>query len=306
MDQQPDQPERPGPTVSEAMIAAAARVAADVGADAIVVSGNSVPSLDALSSLLDKRRRLIVASSLPGQIEAAGRLTRHVLEIPSVQLSRQDQVKMAMLLAFSHRMIQPGQRFVFLTGVAGRPLDTLGVMQVGEESELFQTVDQPQLTEHIRRIVFRRVLTLALELASEGREGKPVGAIFVIGDDKEVQRLSQQNILNPVQGYPEKQRNILDDRMAQTIKEFSTIDGAFVIRGNGVVVSAGTTLRPNISGQPLPQGLGARHAAAAAITASTQSIAVTLSESDGTVRVWRRGQMITEIEKAKPLAAGRE
>jgi DNA integrity scanning protein DisA with diadenylate cyclase activity len=207
-----------------------------------------------------------------------------------------------MLLAFSQRMLKAQQSLVFITGVQGRPLDTLGVMQVGEESELFQTVDQPELTEHIRRIVFRRVLTLSLELAAEGREGKPVGALFVIGDDKEVLRLSDQNILNPVAGYPEKQRNILDERMAQTIKEFSTIDGAFVVRGNGVIVSAGTTLRPILSGQPLPQGLGARHAAAAAITASTQSIAITLSESDGTVRVWRRGEMITEIEKSRAPA----
>ncbi len=53
-----------------------------------------------------------------------------------------------------------------------------------------------------------------------------------------------------------------------------------------------------MAGEQLPQGLGARHAAAAAITASTKSISVSLSESTGTVRVWRRGAMITEIEKS--------
>ena len=54
----------------------------------------------------------------------------------------------------------------------------------------------------------------------------------------------------------------------------------------------------------LKQGLGSRHAAAAGITASTKSVAITLSESTGEVRVWRRGQLITEIEKAPRHAAG--
>jgi DNA integrity scanning protein DisA with diadenylate cyclase activity len=86
--------------------------------------------------------------------------------------------------------------------------------------------------------------------------------------------------------------------MDETVKEIAKLDGAFIIKGNGVIVSACATLRPAIAGNELPQGLGARHAAAAAITASTKSIAVTLSQSTGDVRIWRRGTMITEIEKA--------
>ena len=171
-------------------------------------------------------------------------------------------------------------------------------MTVGKEFEIFQTVDQPKLTEHIKRVVFQQVLTIALELAQQGREGKPVGALLVVGDDKEVQKYCQQNIINPFRGYTEKERNILNDVIKETVKEFCTIDGAFVIKGNGVIVSAGTTLRPNISGEELPLALGTRHSSAAAITASTRSIAITLSESTGTVRVWRKGQMITEIERA--------
>ena len=84
------------------------------------------------------------------------------------------------------------------------------------------------------------------------------------------------------------------------LKEIAKLDGAFIIKGNGVIVSACAVLRPAIAGDNLHQGLGARHAAAAAITASTKSIAITLSESTGDVRVWRRGTMITEIEKAPP------
>jgi DNA integrity scanning protein DisA with diadenylate cyclase activity len=86
--------------------------------------------------------------------------------------------------------------------------------------------------------------------------------------------------------------------MAETVKEFCSIDGAFILKGNGAIMSAGTTVRPGLAGEELPRGLGSRHSAAAGITAITKSIAITISESNGTVRVWRRGQMITEIERA--------
>ena len=93
-------------------------------------------------------------------------------------------------------------------------------------------------------------------------------------------------------------RNILDEAMIESVKEISKLDGAFVIKGNGVIISAGTNLRPAIAAEQIPQGLGARHAAAAAITACTKSISISLSESTGTVRIWRRGLMITEIERS--------
>lgn len=225
--------------------------------------------------------------------------THKVVRVPEINLTRIGQIKMAVMLAFSKRFLRPDDRFVFLTGLAKGKLDTLMVMEVGREYEMFQSVDQPPLTEHIRRAVFERVLNLALQLAAEGREGKPLGAIFVLGDSAAVQENSRQNIINPFKGYPENERNIMDDTMTETVKEFATIDGAFVIKGGGVIVSAGTYLLPKLVPEELPQGLGARHAASAAITAATKSIAITISESTGTVRIWRQGQMITEIEKAK-------
>ena len=226
--------------------------------------------------------------------------TNKVVHVPAVHLTRMGQIKMAVMLSFSSRLLNPGDRFVFLTGLSDGQLDTMMVMEVGKECEVFQSVDQPPLSEHIRRAVFERVLNLALELAAEGREGKAVGAIFVLGDSAEVTGNSQQNIINPFKGYPESERNILDDRITETVKEFCAIDGAFVIKGTGIIVSCGTYLLPKLVPEELPQGLGARHAAAAAITAATKSIAITISESTGTVRIWRQGRLVTEIEKAKP------
>ena len=283
---------------SNIMIDAAVQVAKKVKAKAVLIYVDSLNDVGVVAEKVKKVTQLILVARDEKDELRGKEHANKILRVPDLDLTRLAQIKMATLMAFSQRLLSPGEEFVFLVGIKGQSLDTLVTMTVGKEFEIFQTVDQPKLTEHVKRVVFQQVLTIALELAQQGREGKPVGALLVVGDHKEVQKYCQQNIINPFRGYTEKERNILNDVIKETVKEFCTIDGAFVIKGNGVIVSAGTTLRPNISGEALPLALGTRHSSAAAITASTRSLAITLSESTGTVRVWRKGQMITEIERA--------
>ncbi len=289
--------------LTRSIVSSAARVAKQIKARSILLYVDALFQPEELPKLIGKDLSLILVARDDKDVERAQRITPQVLSVPRVNLTRMGQIKMATMMAFSQRMLAPGETFVCLVGVMARGLDTMVVMSVGDEYEMFRTVDQPKITEHIRRAVFQRVLSLAIELAGEGREGKPVGALFVIGDQEGVGKYCHQTIINPFRGYPEEERNILDDNMRETVKEFCSIDGAFVISGKGVIQSAGTTLRTAVSEEELPQGLGARHAAAAAISANTKSIAISLSESTGTVRVWRRGEMITEIEKAAPAPA---
>jgi DNA integrity scanning protein DisA with diadenylate cyclase activity len=124
-----------------------------------------------------------------------------------------------------------------------------------------------------------------------------VGAIFVIGDSERVLQQSRALVLNPFHGYPESERNILDPTVEDTVKEFSAIDGAFVVRGNGVVLAAGVQLVPQAAAPQLPNGLGTRHAAAGAITASTDSVAIVISQSTGTISVFKSGQLITDLHR---------
>lgn len=280
------------------VISAAVRVANAVNARAIMLYIDAVDDVEKLLASVKGDTEVVFIARDEKDARLAKSVNAKFVTVPGFNLTRMGQIKMASIVAFTQQLLSAGDVFVFVSGVVGHGLDTMVVMKIGAEYELFRTADQPKLTEHIRPVVFQRVLTLALELAHEGREGKPVGTIFVVGDCREVQKHCQQNIINPFFGYTEKQRNILDDAMKETVKEFSTIDGAFVIKGNGVIMSAGTTLRSSIAGDELPQGLGSRHAAGAAITAATKSIAVTVSESTGSVRIWRRGKMITELEKA--------
>jgi diadenylate cyclase len=158
-------------------------------------------------------------------------------------------------------------------------------------------------TERIQRLLspetFVALVDIALRFAAEGREGKPIGTTFVLGPPEQLAPHIRQLILNPCKGHLRKDRNIHNRDFFETLRELGALDGAFIIRSNGVVESAGTYLGAPRKGGRLRSGLGARHAAAAMITASTAAVAVVLSESSGNVTVFRGGRTILELEKPK-------
>lgn len=208
-------------------------------------------------------------------------------------------MKLGVMMSLSAGLVRVGDRIVCLSGI-GRFgfLDSIVVLDIGREFEILTSTDLTDLSSEIRYDVFEAVLSLAVELAYQGRAGKMVGALFVLGDHERVLQLSRQMIINPFHGYPEEERNLIDPMLKETLKEFSAIDGAFVIREDGVILSAGRHLDASFEGKDLLQGLGSRHLAAAGITAVTQALAVVVSESTGTVRIFKGGEIILELEKA--------
>lgn len=174
--------------------------------------------------------------------------------------------------------------------VAGEPLsDRLGSIRVVPRSRAFGADIAPADT---RPEVIQRVLDVAHELALEGREGKPVGAAFIVGDYPAVAERSHQLIVNPFHGYPETSRNILDPSLAETIKEFVKIDGAILIRGDGVVEAAGAYLAVGPQLGAHRSGYGARHASAQGLTGQTGAVAIVISESTRRVTVFAAGRRV--------------
>ncbi|RLE05554.1 MAG: hypothetical protein DRJ06_08885 [Candidatus Aminicenantes bacterium] len=272
-----------------------------VYADALGEKELSIPTEDSILIYLITRTQ---AEEAP--LKRKGHL---FIRVPEVPLNRMAQVKMATLIALSQGKLKKGDTIVFLTGPAESDhLDTLMVMQIGLEHELFLApTKNDKIAPYIKPEVLNRVIEIATELGSEGREGKPVGALFVIGDTEKIKALSKQLILNPFRGYPEAKRNILDPALEETVKEYAMLDGAFLIRGDGVIETMGAHLKVGAQQEfELPQGLGARHHAAAGITAVTEAVAVTLSESTGTVTVFKEGKIVTEIEKLRTLSRHEE
>jgi diadenylate cyclase len=141
--------------------------------------------------------------------------------------------------------------------------------------------------------VIETVLQIASEIAREGREKGHVGTIFVIGDTDRVLQASRQVVINPFKGHTEEDRNILNPATWETAKEFSQIDGAFLVRENGLIEAAGRYIEVK-NPVSLPSGLGGRHLASAAVTKETRAIAVTVSET-GVIRIFKDGEILMRI-----------
>lgn len=219
------------------------------------------------------------------------------LQVRSFSKRRLSQLRSALLVAMTRRVVQFRDRLLCVGGVEGSDLfDTVMVVDVEREFSNLLTDPANLLPSGVNPEVFERVVAVATELSVEGREGRPVGALFVIGDSVRVERRTKPLVLNPFFGYKEEDRSVLNPFMDETLKEFSSLDGAFVIRGDGVVVSAGSLIL-NADVTRLPSGLGARHAAAAAISREADCVAIVVSSSTGQVSVFRRGLMVPLIEK---------
>jgi len=203
-------------------------------------------------------------------------------------------VKQAMIKLLQNNLVKEGDTVVTILGTPKVPgsIDTISLIEVSSSDFLLRFYRFINSLEGIKRLVVNEVLDIAMELSIEGKEGKPVGAIFVVGDSERVLKMSSQLILNPFEGHDAV---IFDKKVRGTIKELAGIDGAFIIGDKGEVISAGRYLEPSSCTLNLPLGLGARHYAAAAISKHTSAVAVTVSESK-VVRVFKDGEMIAEID----------
>ncbi len=283
------------------MVLHAHAIAREASAKVVLLHADVVEADADLAALIgDVGFRVILASRRPGFNAPAEWHDRcSVVRLPDITMTRAGQVKVAILIATAERLISAGDRVLCLTGVdRSETIDTIMVLDMGSEAELFSASTADPLPADVMPAVFERVLTLAGELGVEGREGRPVGTLFAIGDSDQVLAQSHQLVINPFHGYPETDRNILDPRLEETIKEFAAIDGAFVVRGDGVVLAAGRYLAPRSKlEEQLPQGLGTRHEAAASITAITKAISLCISQSTGSVSIFKDGRLITDIQK---------
>mgnify|MGYP006286566477 FL=1 len=147
---------------------------------------------------------------------------------------------------------------------------------------------------HVNLQTLEHVIVLAIEIAREGREGKKIGTIFVVGDSENVLRNSRCLILDPLWHHPLEMKHIENSDVRETVKELAQLDGAFVVDNSGIFLSACRYLNASAEGIAQPLGLGSRHMAAASITKQTDAVAVVVSES-AIVRVFDDGEVVGEI-----------
>jgi DNA integrity scanning protein DisA with diadenylate cyclase activity len=163
------------------------------------------------------------------------------------------------------------------------------------------TVGKTQVFEEIcsekRQVdadVLKQTVSLAVEIAREGREGRKIGTLFVVGDSRAVMKRSKPMILDPLQGHADEDKQIENPDTRETIKELAQLDGAFLVSNSGVVLSGARYIDAASDSLNLPLGLGSRHMAGASISRQTSAVAVVVSESS-MVRMFDDGELVSEI-----------
>jgi len=285
-------------SVNRVMIESAVKMARDVKAGIVLLCADVKKEFAELPEDVKKSIHFILVTqeneNLP---EMLAKYVRK-LDVPNVNLTRMGKIKIAIAKGIVSGLLKRNDKIICLSGVPKFGYaDSIFFIDVGKEFEILTYDFISDIVEAVEPEVFNAVLNIACELAAQGRESRKVGTIFVLGDDEKVMQLSRQMIMNPFQGHPEDDRNILNPDLAETIKEYSSIDGAFVIKFNGVIVTAGRHLNAALESKDFPSGLGSRHIAAAGITNVTKAVAIVVSQSTGDVSVFKNGRFFVTIEK---------
>jgi len=286
--------------INRLMFREAERVATGADCSAVVVFGDTFIGGIQPGTVRSKLKTILVTRTA---IETSGEDGEFniTIQVRSFSNQRLAQLRSAMLVALTRGVVTFTDRICCVGGISGsNQFDTLVVVDIEREFQTLLTGSTADLLPaDVKPEVLERVIAVATELAVEGREGRPVGCLFVVGDNGKVGSLSKPLVLNPFFGYKEEDRNILNPFMDETVKEFSSIDGAFIIRGDGVVESAGSLIQATDSTHELPGGLGSRHAAAAAISVAANCISIVVSSSTAQVTLFRRGVMLPLTEKRR-------
>lgn len=241
--------------------------------------------------------KLIVASERPEILEAAREDDIDRIELQHEPETRQNQLGQAVLEAIADELVTSGETILALyVGYDRLEVDTLSVISLGEQLSRLTARDLQRLETQVPLETLRLVVDLACDIGREGREGKSVGTLFVVGNHRKVLQMSHEQVHDPFRGYNRKDCKLRNPRVRESVKELAQIDGAFVIASDGTVEAAGRILDAPADGLTLSKGLGSRHWAAAAISKATNSIAIAVSESTGTVRLFQNGIVVLRIE----------
>ena len=278
------------------LLIAARRVAVENDAQAVVILAEVPYDFNELKGYL-RKVRLIVASDKPEVKRAAQDDGIDLVPLLDEPQTRQVQMSQALLEAIADELLTSGDTVVALyAGFERSRLDSMSLVSLEEHLAKLTARDLQQLETTVPLETLRLVVDLALEIGREGREGKPVGALFVVGNHRKVLAMSHEQVHDPFKGYGRKECMLRNPRVRESVKELAQIDGAFIISADGVVHSAGRILDAPAQSLTLSKGLGARHWAAAAISKATNAIAIAVSESTGTVRIFQQGIVVLRIE----------
>ena len=280
----------------EHLLEAGSRLRETSGADALLLLVDQQLDWGRVRELIGSASILVAAdeeSHLEGTADHG--LKPVLLDVAGLPVH--ERLTQALLECVADELIAPEAEVVAVySGFEAGTADSVSVLRLEEHLGQLTSRDLRNLETKVPLETLKIVVDLAVEIGREGREGKPVGTLFVVGDTRKVMQSSHSTGFDPVRGYSRSERKLTDPRVREGIKEIAQLDGAFVVGADGTVEGAARYIDASAESVSVAKGLGARHWAAAAITRRTKSVAVAVSETNGTVRIFHNGEVVLRIE----------
>ena len=285
---------------NSAMFLAALGLVKEINADALMVlleGSSDWRRLSEMSTETGNEKPVIVAVDSIDDLDGAAEADLKPLALNKEKAPLLERLQHALLEAAADELISINGEIVALySGFQQGRWDSISHLKLDERMRRLTTRDLQMLESSVPLKTIKAVVDLAVQIGLEGREGKPVGTLFVVGDTRKVLEHSSPSGFDSVHGYKRKDRNIFEGKVREDIKEIAQLDGAFVISADGIVERSRQMLEVMHEDLNMSKGLGARHWAAAAITRRTKAIAVVVSQSTGSVRLYKNGFLMLQIE----------
>ena len=240
---------------------------------------------------------IIIAVDSPEDLEGAAESGLKPIALNKEKSPMLERLQHALLEAAADELIRTnGEVVAVYSGFQQGRLDSISHLQLDERMRRLTSRDLQMLESSVPLKTVKAVVDLAVQIGREGREGKPVGTLFVVGDTRRVLEHANDSGVDPFRGYNKKHRNLLDAKVQDDAKEVAQLDGAYVVTSEGIIERSRQMLEVSHEDLTMTKGLGARHWAAAAISRKTKAISIVVSQSTGTVRLYQRGHLVMRIE----------
>ncbi len=281
-----------------AMVVAAGHfLAGEMSADAMLVLLEGQTDWEKLRQAVPNLPKLIVAADSPNDLQGAEDAGLIPLVLNKEQSPLLERLQHALLEAVADEIIKNNCDVVAVySGFEHNAVDSISIIRLDDRMKRLTSRDLQRLESSVPLKNLKVVIDLAVQIGREGREGKKVGTIFIVGDTRKVLQHCQDSGFDPLRGYSRRNRNLHDPRVREDIKEIAQMDGAFVVSSDAVVERSRQIIEVSHSDLTLSKGLGARHWAGAAMSQKTKAVAIVVSQSSGTVRLFQNGELVLRIE----------
>jgi DNA integrity scanning protein DisA with diadenylate cyclase activity len=254
------------------------------------------------SRLIRKTSKLsavIIATHSQEVFDSATAAEIKAVLLDSPIIAARDQLAQAVLASVAEDQMRSGSKLVAIfsnSGGEGDVVDTITAFSLSDKLGRLTARDLRQLKTKVPLDTLKIVVDLAVDIGRDGREGKAVGTMFVVGDHRKVMEQSRPGGFDFVKGYSRKERSLRDSKTREGLKEIAQLDGMFVVSADATIEATARIVDTSPVEITMTKGLGSRHFAGAAISKNTKAIAVVVSQTSGTVRIFQNGEVVLRIE----------